>query len=58
MQYFIFFFSLLVKGIKLVRNDAFDNKEKKEVVPGHEQGEAVPGPIKNLHAQFWTVNGM
>lgn len=48
----------MVKGIKLVRNDAFDNKEKKEVVPGHEQGEAVPGPIKNLHAQFWTVNGM
>lgn len=39
MQYFIFFFSLMVKGIKLVRNDAFDNKEKKGVVPGHEQGE-------------------
>ena len=46
----------MVKGLKLVRSDAFDNKENTEVVPGYEQGETVPGPTKNLHVQYLTIN--
>ena len=49
-------FFLMVRDIKLARNGVFDIKEHKEMVPGHEQEEMVPGPMKNLHVQYWTIN--